>query len=104
MADLPRQCATNISATSNVSCPFAETTFYEYYKATNGNANEQIAVQAWSSPTQRYYSESCSSGDGVVDCVHGRGADVRFSQSGIAAYTPSEAAAYAAASDLGPNG
>jgi hypothetical protein len=104
VADLPRHCDTNISATSDLSCQFAENTFYEYYNATHGNADEQIAVQAWSSPSQRYDPEACSSGDGVVDCVHGSGSDVRFNQSAIAAYTPSEAAAYAAASDLGPSG
>jgi hypothetical protein len=47
------KCDANISATSDVSCPFAENTFYEYYTATNGNASEQTTAQAWSPATQQ---------------------------------------------------
>lgn len=104
VADLPNRCDANIASTSDISCRIAETTFHEYWKATGGNASGQVNVQAWSPADQQYYTESCSSGDGVVDCTPGHGSDVRFNQSAIAAYTPSEASAYAASTDLGPNG
>jgi hypothetical protein len=97
-------CDANISVGPNTTCPFAENTFYEYYAATGGNASEQATVQAWSSVTQQYYTEGCSSGAGVVDCAGGTGSEVHFSQGAIAAYTPSEASSYAASGHLGPNG
>lgn len=87
-----------------MTCRFAENTFYEYYQAMQGNTTTPAAVQAWSPATHQYYTESCSSGDGVVDCSHGNGSDVRFNQSAIANYTPTEASSYAASADLGPNG
>ena len=104
VAALPNQCDQNISATSDVSCRVAENTFYEYWKATGGNPGGQINAQAWSPTDQQYYPESCSSTNGVVDCLYGNGSDVRFSENAVAAYTQSEASGYAAAADLGPNG
>ncbi len=101
---LPNQCDQNISTSPGVSCPFAENTFYEYWKATGGDPIQPVTIQAWSSASQQYYTETCSPGDGVVDCLHGNGYDVRFSQNSITAYTSTEASAYAAAAHLGPNG
>lgn len=104
VADLPNRCDANISSTSDVSCRFAENTFYEYWKTTGGDPSQQPTLQAWSPADQQYYTQNCSSGDGVVDCVHSGGSDVRFNQSAVGAYTSSEASYYAAHSDLGPNG
>ncbi len=104
MADLPNQCDANVASTSDVTCSFAENTFYEYYKSTGGNPTQAATLQAWSPPTHQYYSETCSSGDGVVDCVHGSGSDVRFNRSAVSAYSDSQASAYAQSHDLGPSG
>lgn len=106
VADLPNRCDANISTTSGLTCQYAENTFYEYDKTTQGNPSEPATLQAWDPAARRYYTESCSSGDGVVDCgMPGTGgSDVRFNQSAITRYTSSEASSYAASADLGPNG
>ena len=102
VADLPHRCDANVSGTSDISCPFAENTFYEYFKATHGNLTD-ATVQVWSPTTKRYYTEDCSAAESI-ECVHGNGSEVRLSRSAIAAYTQAEASAYAATADLGANG
>lgn len=103
VAALPNRCDPNISTTPNVTCRFAENTFYEYYEATQGNPSQGAMIRVWSPATQRYYMESCSAAASVIDCLHGNGAEVRFSQRAVALYTPTQANAYARSGFLGPS-
>ena len=102
--DLPKRCDSNVSSTSDVSCGVAENTFYEYHKATGGDATQPRTVQAWSPATKRYYTETCSSGEGMVHCTHGNGSEVRFNQRAIHSYSSTDASVYVRSHDLGPKG
>ena len=86
------RCDPNISV-SGGSCGLAENTFYAYW-----------ASQGASSFTAADYSGvshhlSCA-GSITIVCASSDGARITFSQAAVAAYTPSEAAAYAAAHGL----
>jgi CHAT domain len=96
-------CDQNISANSHASCTFAFNTFYEYWQATGGNPQPgDQSVQVWSPRTQQSYTQVCTNDGTEVDCAHGQRDEVRFSHASVTAYTPSEAAAYAASGKLGP--
>jgi hypothetical protein len=91
-------CDQNISARRNTtSCPFAENTFYEYWAS-----GEASVIRAYSPATERTYRLTCRR-SAIVHCTAGDGAEVRFSSSSVSAYTDSQARAYAAAADLGPD-
>jgi hypothetical protein len=104
--DLPDQCGGGIAGTAGVTCAFAENAFFEYWSASGGNPTLFESISAWSAEGQAYYSLSCSSGDGVVDCsgYNGSGVsiDARFNQSAVLAYPSTNAASYAASGKLGP--
>ncbi len=90
-------CDPNISARrETTSCPFAENAFYEYW--ASGGAT---SVRAYSPSTRRTYRLRCSSGT-MVRCTAGDGAEIRFPESAVSAYTDDQAQAYAASADLGP--
>jgi hypothetical protein len=107
---LPVQCFTNssngdfLSASAGNTCTFANNTFYEYYQASGGDPTQAESIRVWSVQDQKYYSLSCSAGDGVVDCTSGNGGDVRFSVHAITVYDSSQAATYARKGTLGPSG
>lgn len=98
-----RSCDQNISANSETSCSFALNTFYEYWEATGGTPppGEQL-VEVWSPSTGRDYTQTCTNEDPEIDCTHGTGDQVQFSEASVLAYTPAAAAAYAASGTLGP--
>ncbi len=100
---LSNQCDANVSATSGATCPFAENTFYEYYRASGGDASQSETISAWSPTTHQYYSEDCSPSSGVVSCTFGS-ETIQLTTSGLTAYSESQASAYASSHDLGPNG
>jgi len=104
VVDLPQHCDPNLSSTSDVTCRFAENSFYEYYKKTNGDPTQPASIQVWDATTHQYLAGNCSSGDGVVDCGYGKNADVRFNQTAISSYTPAQASTYEKSNDLGPSG
>ncbi len=92
------QCDQNISAKSDTTdCQFAQNTFYEYW-SHHGDSTFSV----YSPATGSSFTVQCSSTDGQVDCSTGQGGDVRFSQASVDAYTPSQAAGYAASHNLGP--
>jgi hypothetical protein len=111
VSDLPHRCSANLATTPGLSCSFANNAFYEYWKASGGNPNQQPTIQVWDPANGRYESLYCSSGDGVVDCSPGNSLssttmppDVRFDQNAVTEYTSSQAQSYAADHYLGPNG
>lgn len=89
-----------------MTCTFAENAFYEYWQASGGNPSAALSINVWSALGQEFYTLSCSSGDGVVDCTgtdnSGVPLDARFSQGAVSAYTEAEASAYSASGKLGP--
>jgi hypothetical protein len=98
-----RSCDQNISANPRTSCDFSFNTFYEYWHATGGQPTPgERAVVVWSPTTQTTYPQQCGDDGNEVDCTGGEGDEVRFSQASVLAYTPAEAAAYAASGKLGP--
>jgi CHAT domain len=101
--DTLRPCDQNISANPETSCPFATNTFYEYWQATGGNLQPgDQSVRVWSPVTQQTYTQVCTNDGTEVHCTHGQGDEVRFNRVSVAAYTRSNAAAYAASGKLGP--
>ncbi|HLY51030.1 MAG TPA: DUF4352 domain-containing protein [Solirubrobacteraceae bacterium] len=103
---MPNQCSRGLAATSSVSCGLASNVFYEYFQAERtGNTS---AISAWSPLTKQYYSASCSSGDGLIDCsISGTtapNAEVVITQAALDAYSPSQATWFASHHDVGPNG
>jgi hypothetical protein len=107
LSELPNQCSNGLASSETISCDLASNVFYEYYEATQTGAASS-SISAWSSVTGKYYVADCSAGGGLVDCpIEGAiGADptVEMTQAALAAYSPSQAAAYASNTDLGPNG
>ena len=101
-----KPCDPNISAFGQAtSCPFAENTFYEYWKATDGKPTPgERSLRVWSPVTDRGYPQHCTDQAGEVSCTHYEGDRVRFSQASVVAYTKSEAKAYAASGRLGHPG
>lgn len=99
-----KSCDQDISALARTtSCPFAENTFYEYWKATGGKpAPRERTVQVWSPATKVSYTQDCTDHAREVDCTHHEGDGVRFSQASVTAYTQGEAKAFAASGTLGP--
>jgi hypothetical protein len=85
----------------------ASNLFYEYYQAQQNGGNTS-ALSVWSPVTRQYYNATCTPGDGVISCsVSGTtdpGATVDLTQAALDAYSPQQAASYAANHDLGPNG
>ncbi len=89
------QCDPNISV-ANGSCPFAENTFYEYWR--HGGASS-FAVR---SPAADATLEVSCSGGSQVSCTASDGTTVSFPQAAVARYTPAEASAYARSHNPGP--
>jgi hypothetical protein len=87
-----------------VTCRLAENTFYEYYMASGGDSSRQASIRAWSTGQQRYYDEYCANAGDYVDCSLNNGHEIRLAASGLALYSDRQAAKYAAAADIGPNG
>jgi hypothetical protein len=81
------------------TCPFAENVFYEYFRKTYG-VPSAATITAWSPAAARFYSVHCS-GRGLIVCIAGDGAEVRFSTAAISAYGDNQAAVYAANHETG---
>jgi hypothetical protein len=89
-------CAGGVEARSGTtSCDFAQNVFYEYYESS-----EMAEFPVYSPSTGMTYQMSCT-GDPMVMCTGGTGAEVRFPLSALLAYTESDARAYASSHDLG---
>jgi serine/threonine protein kinase len=99
-------CDQNVYANASTSCKFAENVFYEYSQSSQDPSGQTMTI--WSPVTQQDYSVTCTPDQqGNVDCYSNTNAYTTFSQQSVNAYTPSEAASYAASADLGnssPNG
>jgi hypothetical protein len=99
-------CDQNVRANASTSCPFAENVFYEYSQSPQDPTGQAMTI--YSPATQQDYPVTCTAdGEGNVDCSTSTNAFATFSQQSVSAYTPAEAAAYAAAAHLGnssPNG
>jgi hypothetical protein len=99
-------CDQNVFAGGQTSCPFAENVFYEYTQSPQTSSGQVMTI--YSPVTHQDYPVTCTPDQqGTVDCYSGATSYTTFSQQAVAAYTPTEAAAYAATSDLGtsnPNG
>src|SRR5579875_108791 len=103
VSDLPHQCGPGLATTAGLSCALANNTFYEYWKVSDANPTDALTLRVWNPADETYETVSCTTGDGVVDCSPGAGgADIRFDQSAVTAYTTGDAAAYAASGNLGP--
>jgi hypothetical protein len=77
------------------SCEFAQNVFYEFYEAS-----PQRDFPVYSPVTGKEYQMHCT-GESLVTCSGGTGAEVRFPMSAVRAYTESDARAYARSHDLG---
>jgi hypothetical protein len=99
-------CDQNVSAAANTSCQFAENVFYEYTQSPQNQSGQTMTV--YSPVTHNDYSVRCTpDGQGNIGCLSNTGSYTSFSQQAVQNYTPTQAAAYAAAADLGnsnPNG
>jgi hypothetical protein len=104
----PVQCGYGVAGSAGVTCTFANSAFYEYWKASGDDPSQSRSISVWSAEGQQSYELFCTPGDGVVDCTgensSGVTLDAAFVQSAITAYTDQQAAAYAASGKLGPNG
>lgn len=98
-----RNCDPNIVANSAASCSFAENTFYEYYESAQDATSGQ-PIRVHSPTTGENYSVFCSLREGLVACTGvplSTGIYVSFPNAAVVAYTPAQAAAYAASRDVG---
>src|SRR4051794_35676569 len=94
-------CDPNISAENGTtSCAFAENVFWEYwYFTTSGQGTRFTAY----SPSSHIVYEVTCGGTSPVVCTTDTGAEIHFPLSAVNAYTQSQADAYAASKDLGPD-
>ncbi len=99
-------CDQNISASADTSCQFAENVFYEYAQSPQDPSGQTMTI--YSPATNSDYSVTCTPDQqSNVECHSNTGSYTVFSQASVGAYTPAEAAAYAASHNLGdsnPNG
>lgn len=106
LSRMPHQCPPGLAATQSISCALARNVFYEYYQATQ-NHGDAAALSAWSPFSKRYYRATCYTGDDLIDCsISGTtdpNAEVLISNDVMEDYTPQQARAYAAKTDIGPN-
>jgi hypothetical protein len=79
----------------STSCAFAQNVFYEFYEAS-----PEREFPVYSPATGMSYQMHCT-GESMVTCAGGNGAEVRFPMSAVEAYTESAARAYANSHDLG---
>jgi hypothetical protein len=94
-------CDQNISAKNGTtSCAFAENVFWEYWYFTTSGQGTRFT--AYSPSTHMVYEVNCG-GTSPVVCTTDTGAEIHFPVSAIDAYTQSQADAYAASKDLGPD-
>jgi hypothetical protein len=93
-------CDANIEAKAdNTTCPFAQNVFWTYW--TSGESGSPLEV--WSPAAHASFTTTCEgSGAGVV-CTTDDNAVVRFPQAAVDHYSQSQADAYGAAHDLGPD-
>ncbi len=101
-----RNCDTNIVANSDTSCPFAENTFYEYYRS-GGGGTSATSLMVHSPTTQKDYEVFCKHSETLIACTGSplsTGIYVSFPRAAIAAYTEAEANAYASSRDVGHPG
>jgi hypothetical protein len=103
---LPVQCGYGVAGSGGTTCTFVNNAFFEYWSGTRGNPTLGAKISVWSALGKQYYTLSCTSGDGVVDCTgqnrYGTPLDTRFQQSAVTSYTNEQAARYAASGKLGP--
>jgi len=91
-------CDSNVTALRpHTSCGFAQNAFYGYWSAEG-----MSPIDVWSPSTKRTYSTRCTLGSTRVTCRTSDGGRVRFPTSALQAYSSSQAAAYAASHDVGP--
>jgi hypothetical protein len=96
-------CDSNITVrASTTSCPFAQNVFYAFYQDADA-AEPQNSIGAYSPVSRQSYAVACATdaADNVT-CVAGDGGEVHFDLGAIALYDDEQAAAFAAAHDLGP--
>jgi hypothetical protein len=94
-------CDRNISAkTGATSCAFAENVFWEYWYFTTSGQGTRFT--AYSPSTHIVYEVTCG-GTSPVVCTTDTGAETHFALNAVNAYTQSQADAYAASRDLGPD-
>jgi hypothetical protein len=80
------------------TCEFAQNTFWTYWMS-----NQSRRLWVWSPAAKETFATTCE-GDGVdVTCTTGDGGVVKFTQTAVDRYSDSQAAAYAAGHDLGPD-
>jgi hypothetical protein len=90
-------CDPNISVrAATTTCPFAQNVFYEYWVS-----GQPDAIRAYSPAAKTTYAVTCAAGQ-EVRCSAGDGAQIRFPQAAINAYTEGQATTYAAKADIGP--
>ncbi len=106
------QCWANASGTdwlaagpATTLCKFANNTFYEYWKASGGDATQdESGLQVWGPIDHQYYTMDCTGGDPVM-CSNGdETLQVVFSAQSVLDYTSAQAQTYTQSGKLGPNG
>ncbi len=91
------QCDANIRVrAATTTCSFAQNVFYGYWVAGD-------SFSAYSPATRQAYAMSCDEGSTIV-CRAGDGGEVRFAARAVELYSQSQADAYVASHDLGPDG
>ena len=92
-------CDPNIQVNeSTTTCGFAENVFWHYWMS-----GESGSLQVWSPATQSTVATTCESDGGEIICTTSQDGLVKFSQAAVDLYSETQADAYAASHDLGPD-
>jgi hypothetical protein len=93
-------CDPNIEAKAGTTtCPFAQNVFWTYW--TSGQSSS--ALEVWSPAAQDSFTTTCESDRAQVVCTTNDDAAVKFPQAAVDRYSQTQADAYAAGHDLGPD-
>lgn len=90
-----KQCGNLEASKGSITCAFAQNVFYEYWTATDGAAEHDDAIEAYSPALEEWLELSCTDGDPVA-CTTDVGGEVRMPRSALEEYTQEAAEAYAA--------
>jgi len=92
------RCDANIAVrTATTTCPFAQNTFYEYWRS-----GEAVNIDVYSPATGMTYATVCSRTGPGVRCATGDDGVVVFPQAAVDTYTDDQADRYARTAQLGP--
>jgi hypothetical protein len=92
-------CDPNIQVKeSTTTCGFAENVFWHYWMS-----GESGSLQVWSPATQSTFATTCESDAGEIICTTSQDALVKFPQAAVDLYSETQADAYAASHNLGPD-